>query len=241
LPLFGRLHAALLHAGPDAVLSHTTAAWLWSLIDTEPRRIHVTTPGRPSSLPAVRLHHSGRLESTRHRGLPVTTVARTLLDVAYLLPYPQLRRALAEADFRRLLVPADVEAVLGRGRRGSTALRRALDAHMPELAFTLSVLEERFLALCEEAGIPQPEINVTVCGLMVDALWRAPRVVVELDGHRAHALRAANERDRERELRLRDAGFVVRRYTWQQVNDQPERIAADVRRAIATEGTRADG
>ena len=80
-----------------------------------------------------------------------------------------------------------------------------------------------------------------VCGLMVDALWRERQVVVEPDGHRAHALPAANERDRERELRLRDAGFAVLRYTWQQVNDQPDRVTADLRRAIAAEAAMPDG
>lgn len=240
LPLFGRLWAALLYAGPDAAFSHTTAAWLWSLIDTEPQRIHLTVPGRPTSLLAVCLHHSGRLESTRHRGFPVTTVARTLRDLAATVSYSQLRRALAEADYRRLLEPIEVERVLGRGRCGSTALRKAFDRHLPDLAGTLSVLEERFLALCERARIPLPEVNAKVCGLTVDALWRGQQVVVELDGHRAHALRAANERDRERELKLRD-GFVVLRYTWQQVSNQPMRVAADVRRAITTEAPTLDG
>ena len=232
LPIFGRLLAALLYAGPEAALSHTTAGWLWSLIDTEPTRIHLTVPGRRLSLPAVCVHHTRRLEATRHRGLPLTPVARTLRDLAATLPYAQLRRALAEADYRRLLVPRDVERVLGRGRPGSAALRRALDAHLPALARTRSVLEERFLALCVSADLPLPEVNAAVCGLEVDAVWRKQRVVAELDGHRAHALVAAAERDRDRELALRSGGYRVLRYTWQQITGCPGRVAADMRAAL---------
>ena len=233
LPLFGRLWAALLYAAPGAAFSHTTAAWLWQVVETEPARIHLTVPGRRLSLPAVCLHHTGRLEVTTHRGLPVTTVARTLRDIARVLPYPRLRRALAEADYRGLLVPREVERVLGRGRRGAAALRLALDSHLPDLAATRSVLEERFLALCETAQIPLPEVNATVQGLMVDALWPGERVIVELDGHAAHSRPFAIARDRERDLTLRSAGYLVLRYTWQQVVGEPEAAAADLRRALA--------
>jgi hypothetical protein len=232
LPIFGRLWAALLHAGPGAAFSHTTAGWLWALIDQEPRRIHLTVPGRCLSLPAVCAHHTRRPEATTHRGFPVTTPARTLLDLASTCTYPQLRRALAEADYRRLLVPGEVQAVLGRGRCGSAALRRALAHHLPELAATRSVLEQRFLALCEQAELPLPEVNAMVCGLEVDAVWRQPRVVAELDGHRAHALVAATERDRRRELELRSAGYRVLRYTWRQVTADPEPVIADLRGAL---------
>jgi hypothetical protein len=111
-------------------------------------------------------------------------------------------------------------------------LRSALASHRPELARTLSVLEERFQFLCEAQGIPPPEVNAKVHGLMVDALWRDHRVIVELDGHAAHGTRAAIERDRGRELELRNAGYIVLRYTWQQITRQPELVAADLRRAL---------
>jgi predicted transcriptional regulator of viral defense system len=121
LSLDARLVAALLYAGSRAVLSHTTAGWVWSLIVAAPKRIHVTVPGRRRSLPAVRLHHSRQAEAAHHRDLPVTTVARTLLDLAAVLPAGRLRRALAEADYRRLLEPHELEAVLRRVRRGARA------------------------------------------------------------------------------------------------------------------------
>jgi Transcriptional regulator, AbiEi antitoxin/Protein of unknown function (DUF559) len=233
LSLQGRLTAALLYAGPGAVFSHTTAAWIWSLTDAEPNRIHLAVKGRRGSLPAVRIHGARHLESTTHRGLPITSVPWTLLDLASIFPPARLRRVLAEADFRGLLDPAQVKAVLGRGRPGSAALRRALGQHMPELAQTLSVLEERFLVLCEASGLPLPEVNVSVAGMVVDAIWRRARVVVELDGAAAHGGWAAIKRDRQRELGLRSRGFVVLRYTWEQVSERADEVVADLRRALA--------
>lgn len=231
----GRLAAALFYAGPGAMLSHVTAAWWWQLLRAEPRRIHVSTPGRRRSLPEVSVHHPRRLDRTSRRRLPVTTVPRTLLDVAAVVPFDELRRALAEAEYRRLLSVDEVEAVLGRGHPGSAALRFALTRHRPQFARTLSVLEERFLALCEASGIPLPEVNVKVRGRMIDALWRRQRVIVELDGHAAHATPAAIERDRHRELALRASGHLVLRYTWRQITEHPERVAADLRGALTGE------
>lgn len=241
----GRLAAALLFAGPGGALSHQTAAWWWGLLrsehrasrraglgETPPRRIHVSATGYRRSIAEVRIHHPRRLERTSHRGMPITTVARTLLDVAATLAYADLRRALAEADYRKLLDLDAVERELGRGHAGSAALRRALASHMPQLARGLSVLEERFLALCEAAGIPLPAVNPRVGGWMVDALWRRERLVVELDGHVAHGSAAAIERDRRRDLTLRASGYSVLRYTWGQITRDAERVAADLREAL---------
>jgi predicted transcriptional regulator of viral defense system len=127
LSLDARLTAALLYGGDQAVFSHTTAAWLWSLIETEPKRIHLTVPGRRSSLPDIRVHHSRRIElpSPRQKErtirpeLPVTSVERALIDLAAMVSMRQLRRALAEADYRGLVDPRDLRAVLRKGRPGS--------------------------------------------------------------------------------------------------------------------------
>jgi predicted transcriptional regulator of viral defense system len=232
LPLEGRIHAALLYAGPAAALSHTTAAWAWRLVDVEPTRIHLTVPGRRRSLPEVRIHHSRQFDALHCRGFPVTSVARTLVDIADVLARRQLRRALAEADYRGLLDPAEVRTVLRRGRAGSRALRKALANHLPQLAETLSALEERFLELCESAGLPQPEVNGKVGRMRVDALWREQQVAVELDGAAAHAGWAAIKRDRQRELALRARGFLVVRYTWDQLTDGPEEVLADLRQLL---------
>jgi predicted transcriptional regulator of viral defense system len=233
LPLEGRLWAALLYAGPGAVLSHTTAGWIWSLIEDAPRRIHLTTAGASSSLPDVRIHQSRQVDSAAHRCFPVTSVPRTLLDLGGVLSARQLRRALAEADYRGELDISAVESVLGRGRPGSRALRVALAHHLPALAQTLSELEERFLELCEAAGLPRPEVNAKVGRMRVDAIWRDQRLVVELDGVAAHGGWAAIKRDRAREMALRASGCQVVRYTWEQVTAHRNEVLPDLRRLLA--------
>jgi Protein of unknown function (DUF559)/Transcriptional regulator, AbiEi antitoxin len=229
----GDLAAALLYAGPGAALGGETALWWFGLIDKPPRVIEATTPNRRLSRPGVRVHDRSDPNRVWHRGFPVTPVALALLEHAASAPHDRVRRVLAEAEYRRLLDLDAVRALLGRGRPGSAKVRAALLRHQPRLALTRSVLEERFLALCESARLPLPECNVTIEGLMVDMLWRGPRVIVELDGHDAHDSRAQIERDRRRELRLRAAGFVVLRYTWDQVTREPELIVTDLRLALA--------
>jgi hypothetical protein len=186
---------------------------------------------RPSIAGLV-LHRPREIERAWHNGLPVTPVARTLLDIAPLVPFHRLRRALAEAIFLRTVDLDDIDSVCRRGRRGSRVLRRALALHRPQLARTRSQLEERFLALCEKHAIPLPEVNVTVCGHMVDALWRREQVVVELDGYAAHGTGSARERDYGRDLDLRGADLRVLRYTWAQVTRQEEAVARDLRAAL---------
>jgi hypothetical protein len=156
------LIAALLYAGPGAALSHATAAWWWRLIDHRPLEIELSAPGHATSRRALRIHHPRRLDIARHRDLPVTTVAQTLLDFAAAAPEGRVRRALAEADYRRLLRPSDVSEALGRGHPGSANLRRAMTIHQPDLARSRSELEQGFLALCERHDVPRPQVNVVV-------------------------------------------------------------------------------
>jgi putative AbiEi antitoxin of type IV toxin-antitoxin system/uncharacterized protein DUF559 len=236
VPIEGRLVAALLHAGPEAVLSHHTAAWWWRLLDPKPAVIDVSAPGRRGSLDGVRVHHPRMIEATRSRRLPVTTVPRTLLDLASLSTTDQIRRALAQADYHRLLVRDDVVAACGPGRVGATRLRAALDRHEPRLAMTRSELERRLLAECEAAGIPLPEVNVVIEGWTVDAVWRRERVVVELDGRDNHSSPGQMERDRRKDLQLRAAGYVVLRYTWAQIIFEAPAVIADLRAALSSAG-----
>jgi hypothetical protein len=224
----GRLFAALLYAGHGALLSHATAAWWWGLLNAEPPAIHISIPKHRSSLPGVVLHRPLCLDGAKHRRLHLTTVPRTLLDYAATASRGEVRLALAEADYRRLLDLREVEHLLGRGLAGSAKLRRALARHLPQLALTRSRLERAFLALCEWAGLPLPEVNAKIGRMTVDALWRAERVIVELDGHDGHSSRAQIERDRRRELRLRAAGYTVIRYTWDQITKERELVAADL-------------
>lgn len=232
LRIEGRLLAALFHAGDGSALSHTTAAWWWRFIDAVPTTIHVSTPCRPNPARNLRIHRPRQIEAVRERGLRVTTVNRTLLDLATMLKPTPLRKALAQANHRKVLDPPSLTATLRSGQPGGKALRRALDHHLPQLATTDSELEVRFLLLIESAGLPIPETNAYVEGLKVDALFRDRRLIVELDGHATHANPAANETDRRRELILRRAGYRVVRYTWEQVTLRPDEVIADLRSAI---------
>jgi hypothetical protein len=233
VPIEGRLVAALLHAGPGAVLSHGTAAWWWRLLEREPAVIDVSAPGRHGSIDGVRVHHPRLIEGTHSRRLPVTTVPRTLLDAAARSSMDEVRRMLAQADYHRLLVVDDVIAVCGSGRRGSSRLRAGLHRHEPRIAMTRSELERRFLKECEAAEIELPEVNAVVEGWTVDMLWRSERVIVELDGRDNHSSPGQIERDRRKELQLRAAGYVVVRYTWAQVALEPKVVMADLRAILS--------
>jgi predicted transcriptional regulator of viral defense system len=151
----GRLMAALLWAGPQAMLSHETAAWWYQLVAGRPDRIHVTG-GRSASIRDVRVHRPRRAAREWHRGFPVTSPARTLLDVANVVPFQELRRALAEAEFRRLVRIEDMTRVLRRGRPGSAALRRALEQHQPRLARTKSNWSDASCGSARPIAFPCP-------------------------------------------------------------------------------------
>jgi very-short-patch-repair endonuclease len=230
--LEGRLLAAVLYAGPGAALSHASAAAWWSLIPYLPETIHVTSPRRHRSLRDVRVHVRERGKRVLHRGLPVTTVARTLLDFDAVAPLERVRGAVREADFKHRLDLAAIDGITGVGRPGSANLRRALALHRPEYARAKSTLEVLFLDLCCRHRLPFPEVNVKVGPHKVDALWRSERVIVELDGGDGHASYGQMVRDRDRDLYLRRAGFSVHRYSWRQVERQGAAVAADVRRAL---------
>ena len=228
----GDLAAALLYAGPGAMLSHATAAWWLDLLDRQPPTIEVSTRRRCVSLPDVTVHGRRALDQLWRRHLPTTSVLQALLDFAATAPLDRVRYALAEADYRDLLDLQGVEEVLGRGRPGSRMLRKALRRHQPAYARTRSELENAFLRLCERHRIPIPAVNVMVEGWLVDAVWVDRRVVVELDGNRGHRTPAQLERDHSRDLQLRAAGFTVVRYTWAQVTEQARVVAADLRRLL---------
>lgn len=233
LRIEGRLLAALFHAGKGAALSHTTAAWWWHLMDATPTTIHIATPHRPTGARGLKLHRPRTVEAVNERGLTVTNVNRTLVDIASLLERDPLRKAIAQADHHKLLDPPSLLAQIRRGQAGGRALRRALAQHLPELPAAESELEWRFLALVQRANLPIPAVQVRIEGFRVDAVWPEHRLIVELDGHATHANPAANEADRRRELILRRAGYRVVRYTWQQVTRQPDEVIADLRRLFA--------
>jgi very-short-patch-repair endonuclease len=226
----GRCWDALLYGGAGSALSHETAAWAWGLLDTLPPIIDVTTPRRAAASPGLRIHTSRHDDRSTCNGFPVTPLPRTFLDCAATLHPQRLAAIIREADYRRRLDAPAALAICTRGRDGSAALKRALEHHLPEHARANGELEARFLQLCRRAGLPAPQVNVRVAGVLVDVFWPEHRLVVELDGVAAHATPAGLHRDRDRDLRLRAAGVRVVRYTWRQVTGEPERVIADLRR-----------
>ena len=227
------LAAALLYAGPGAMLSHATAAWWLGLLDQQPRQIHVSTPRQCRSQTGVTVHRRRACDRIWHEGLPVTTVSQTLRDLAAGGALRTVRRALAKADYAGTLDLQAVRAQLGTGRPGSATLRKALAEHEPSLARTKSGLEVLFLEICERAKIPPPEVNVYVGGWEVDALWREQRIAVELDGYRNHRSPAQVRRDRRKELALRGIGYTPLRYSEEQLAQRRDEVIADLHRARA--------
>jgi hypothetical protein len=224
------LWAAVLYAGPGAMLSHATALWWHGLLDHPPWPLQVTTPRRCRSLNGIRVY--GRRTSKRvlHKGLPTTTIEQAVLDFAAVAPLERVRHVLANADYHKVLDLPALQAIAGKGRKGGTKLKKALTRHEPKLARTRSPLERTFLVLCERAGIPMPDVNVMVAGVDVDAVWRDRRLVVELDGEGNHSSWAQIQNDRSKELRLRAARFDVIRYGTRQVEEELDLVAADLQR-----------
>lgn len=228
----GDLAAALLYAGPGAMLSHGTAAWWLRLTDRRPPLIQLATPRRPRPAGGLEIHGRRDVDRVWHRDLPVAPIHQVLLDYAATHGHDDIRYVLAQAEYRRLLDPSAVKPHLGRGRPGSVALRRALRRHEPQLARTRSELERRMLLLCERFGLPVPEFNVYLHGHLVDAVWREQRVIVETDGEGAHGQWGQIRADHHHDLSHRAAGFVVLRYTWDQLDHEQPAVAADIRRAL---------
>ncbi len=227
------LAAALLYAGPDAVLSHGTAAWWWGLIEMRPSTIHVSTPRRCRSLTGIRVHQRRTVPRDRHRDLAVTSVAQTCLDFATIASLNRVRTLLASAEYHRRLDVDAVQSLLGHGRPGSATLRTALQRHQPRLAHARSPKEVEFLALCERFGLPLPEVNARVAGWDVDFLWREAGVVVEVDPYGNHHTPAQVDRDRRKDLALRAEQLVVHRYSREQLEQTERAIATDVTKALA--------
>lgn len=230
------LVAGVLYAGPLAMLSHATALWWHGIFEHRPTLIQVSTPHRRGSRPGVTVYERRNVDLVHHRRLPTTTVSQALLDFASTAPVDRVVHALAEADYRRLLNPQELNALRGPGR---ATIKEALQRHTPELARTKSELERAFRRLCVRGRIPPYEINQRVCGVEVDAFWPELKVIVELDGVQGHATPAQVARDHRRDLKLRTAGYVVLRYSYTQVIHQAEAVLADLRTALASAARRA--
>jgi len=192
----GRMIAALLAAGPGAVLSHRTAAALWRILPSMPQSVHVTlTDRRPRQREGLRIHHAKHLETTIHQRLPVTTPRQTIEQ----LEGPDADRAASEALYLDLIDRSD-----------------APDGAEP----TRSELERKLLPALQAAGLPQPVVNRRFGRYRPDFLWPEHKLIVETDGWAGHGHRTAFEDDRARDADLQAQGFKVLRFTWRQVMHQ---------------------
>ncbi len=244
----GRWMAGVLACGSGAVLSHRSAAALWGIRGDETSAIDVTAPNRRGRKPAgIAAHRHGSLspgDCMLVRGIPCTTVERTLLDLAALVPIWQLRRALSEAEVLRILDQRALRSLLRRcrGRRGVARLRLLLAELHPETRKTRSELERLFLRMCRQGGVPQPEVNapLDVGGgkLTPDFLWRDAGLIVEADSRRYHDTDSAFQHDRRREQRLQLAGWRVSRCTWEQVEREPQRLVSTIRALLTQQNPR---
>jgi very-short-patch-repair endonuclease len=217
----GRWLAAVLACGDGAVLSHSSAAAHWRLLQTDATRIDVTTRRDRAGDAKIRSHFSRSLiarDATTHRGLPITSVPRTLLDLAATVRSDRLERALAQAQRLDLFDHRAIAELLARanGHRGKRALAQAT-AREPRL--TRSAWEARLLKLVRDAGMPEPLTNLVLAApdhprLEVDFCWPAHRMIAETDGWETRRTRAAFEADRARDAALQADGWRVLRFTW---------------------------
>ena len=238
--------AAVLSCGSEALLSHRSAADLWGILPTSSARIDVTAPRTSSGRPGITLHRPRRVhpeDRAANDRIPVTSIARTLLDLADVVGAHRLGRAVNEAE--RLQV-FDLRAVMrlvarSRGRRGLPLLEAVLSDYRGPPPATRSELERRFLDLCREAGLPRPQVNAFVCGFQVDMVWHEGRLVVELDGYAFHRTRGKFEDDRERDAILQLAAYRVVRFTYRRLEDEPAEVMRIVRSLLSRSPERRGG
>jgi very-short-patch-repair endonuclease len=226
----GHFMAAVLACGEGAALSHFSAAVLWGMLNAWGGAIHVTCEARRRR-PGLVVHEAalGSEELRKRAGIPVTAPARTLIDLADVAPRRTLERAIDEAEYLRL----DCTGLASRhGRRGSGNLSTLLAVHRPGSTRTRSELEEMFISLCDNHGLPRPEVNVHIEGYECDFVWREQRLIVETDGAAAHSGERRRVRDLERDAELAAAGWRVIRIAYERLLREPERVADQVGRAL---------
>jgi very-short-patch-repair endonuclease len=217
---FAKEMAAVLACGPSAVVSHRSAAAMMEILPYPARGdVWVTVPNRSiEGGPGIRIAHSSRLHPVDVgllERVPITSPARTLVDLAAVVDTNQLERAVAQAYVGGWVTEAELRRQLerDRGRRGAGRLRALLDREA-EPAHTKSEAERRLLRIVRAAGLPEPRANAMVGPYEVELLWADQRVVAEYDSFEFHMNRRAFRRDRERTNWLQLQGHVVLRLTW---------------------------
>jgi predicted transcriptional regulator of viral defense system len=234
LSLHGECLAAVLAVGPGALLSYYSAGWLWGIWRGSPKPIHVTA--------FVPRHHQPPKGITRHRarnwveadralvvGIPVSSVARTILDLAWKLRGDQLVRVLAQAEDLGLLDLDELHAVIerNRGHHGAKRLRHALATYERPI-YSRSEFERRFVAHLIGAGLARPATGWNEVGYELDVCWPERRFAVELDTFQTHGNRASFESDRDRDLALALAGIETIRVSELQFRREPNAIAVNI-------------
>lgn len=230
--------AGLLACGKGSALSSWSAASCWDIAESQSGTPHICTLDRSKRSHGCLVVHRPRYLSSEdlaiHRGLPVTSVARTLLDVASEASDARLRAYLDRAETLRIFDRAEFDDLLARagGHRGRARLVRCMPTAEPQV--TRSELERLFVELCRRFSIPLPEMNAVVGGYEVDAYWPSAGLVVELDGFEFHGSRRSFESDRRRDLALGALGIETMRLSYTMVVDGPtdvaEAIGATLRR-----------
>jgi predicted transcriptional regulator of viral defense system len=246
-----RLLAAVWAAGRAAVASHRSAAWLWQLRDVPRWRREVTVPGQTrKTVSRVTVHRTDRLEPmdvSAVDGVPVTTVARTLLDLGGVTDPPVVRQAAQDAVIRDLVQPEDLVCVLERlgrrGRRGTAALRKVVEEASLDARLE-SRLEQELLELILRCQVPPPvpqhELRcVDGRRARLDFAWPAARVAVEADGRRWHATTADFERDLARGNSITASGWSLYRFGWADVRERRAGTVAAIHRAFRAAGAAA--
>ncbi len=238
----GHWLAAVLAVGSGAALSHRDAAALHGLRPSNRTVVDVTTASRGRiNQSGIQLHRTTILDAqdvTTVDGIPVTAVARTLVDLASVVPKDHVAKALREAEHLRVADLGEIHAALDRTRHrpgpGHANLRALLDEHRRRgTQLTRSVLEDRFLTLCATHSLPRPQTNVHVEGMEIDAFWPAHKLAAELDGWDRHKDRRAFQRDRDKGNALTRAGYRLLRFTHDDVVRRPAGTAAQIRHFLA--------
>src|SRR3954468_12479024 len=226
--------AAVLAGREGALLCSRAAAHLMRLLTGSPPPPEVIAP-KERHIEGVKSRHERHIDPRDRavwQGIPTTTVARTLVDLAAELPEHALGRAVHQASVLHRTEPEDIEAVLARRPRskGAATLRRILRG---DAKVALSKLERRFLQILEQHDLELPETNKRVGGRYVDCRWPGRRLTVELDSYRYHSSRHAWEQDRKRERQARARGDDFRRFTWDDIAGDVRSLIRELRPVIA--------
>jgi very-short-patch-repair endonuclease len=228
--------AAVLASSPS-VVSHLSAGWLWGLLRFRSETLHVTSPSARRAKRSFVVHQADLPNADRvvHENIPVTSVSRTVLDLAVDRSARDIRRQMQRGDDFKVFDLRQMRALLARsnGHRGKVRVEAALDGFRPDHAFTRSGLERRFRELVREAGLPEPATNLFVAGHEIDAYWADHRFGVELDVYETHGSRLSFEEDRERDDALLLAGIETTRVTGPRLDREPGAVVDSVRRHLA--------